>query len=73
MKIKLLNDGGFLGLQNVDFPAIVYGKFCEGCYLIKTSELYRVGADDGSFYSPYPEKEWAFVAGSHAVEVIHES
>lgn len=70
MKVKLLNHGGYAGMGNVDFPVVVEGEFHYGCYLIKASELYRVGAKYNSFFSEYEGKSWAFVAGQHAVEVI---
>lgn len=45
LKIKLLNDGGYGDMENVNFPVIVEGEDFEsqGCDILG-SELIRVGA-----------------------------
>lgn len=46
MKIKLLNDGGYSGMENVKFPVEVEGQDWLGLgYDVSGSELIRIGAD----------------------------
>lgn len=46
MKIKLLNDGGVWGMDNVKFPTIVEANnYYDYGFDVLGSELIRVGAD----------------------------
>jgi hypothetical protein len=57
MKIKLLNDGGFVGMELVEFPVEVEAVFYDcnqktkekSHYKVSSSELFRVGSSRGSF------------------------
>ncbi len=69
MRIKLLNDGGFGDMDDVEFPAVVDAERGEIFYMVKAHELYRIGADKGMFGGE--NYEWAFSGAE--VEVIHES
>lgn len=68
MKIKLLNDGGFIGLGNVNFPAEVEAIYRNGRYKVSRDELVRVGGLAQCFAI---DDLWNFF--SSEVEVIHES
>lgn len=48
LKVKLLNDGGYGGMENVKFPVIVDGIDIDGAGCgIKGNEIIRIGADNG--------------------------
>lgn len=52
MKIRLLSDGGFLGMGDMKIPAIVEGSDLAGLGLgfdVLGSELIRVGGNKNSF------------------------
>lgn len=71
MKIKLLNDGGYDDMENVNFPvevdAVEYkdGSDVDG-YDVLGSELIRVGANEDGFE---PDIEYYFVRVIEAVAV----
>ncbi len=46
MKVKLLNDGGYAGLENISFPVIaeVNNHYVSG-FDVAGSELIRIGGD----------------------------
>jgi len=63
MRILLKNNGGYAGMEFVQFPVEVEGKDNgEGCYQVECSELVRVGADADFFCD---EHLWNFVTGVH--------
>lgn len=68
MKVKLINSGGFFGMDEVCFPVIVSGRKAAGFY-IPTSELLRIGCDMECFTG---REEYCFVPGWHALEVVSE-
>lgn len=70
MKVRLLNDGGYGDMEKVNFPAIVDAKILRGLFLVNSSELYRVGANPGTFCGL--DEEWAFLKNIHALEVVDE-
>lgn len=51
MKVILLNDGGYIGLENVEFPVEVEASRDPSGYLARVSkiELVKVGADGVCF------------------------
>jgi len=50
MKVTLLNAGGYVGLEEVDFPVEVEGKLLEtGSFSIKGEELIFIGGEYEAF------------------------
>lgn len=47
MKIRLLNDGGYGDMDDVEFPAEVSARMCEvsGLHEVSGAEIIRVGGD----------------------------
>ncbi len=71
MKVKLLNDGGYGGMRNTKFPAIVNGFYydvSDRVVGIDCSELIRVGADEDTFGI---DGDLSFLIGEEC-EVINE-
>lgn len=69
MKVKLLNDGGYGDMADVNFPVEVEaapGMSSKGYVLITKEELYRVGAKPGEFDAL---SRYAFLVERH-VEVV---
>lgn len=55
MKLKLLNDGEFVGMNAVNFPVVVDACRLDDGFLVNGAELIRVGADPDNFdaWTPY--------------------
>ena len=71
MKIKLLNDGDYGDMEDVNFPVIVDGEFDGVIYRVTAAELYRVGANSGTFsIDGDDEFQWAFIPVDHAVSAL---
>lgn len=66
MKVKLLNDGGYGGMGDVNFPVEVLAQMWPGVVTVAKEELYRVGAESGAFEVL---GRYAFLIGEHA-EVV---
>lgn len=60
-KALLKNDGGYKGMDGVEFPVLVeitnQGNFC---VVVKSSELERIGCDMSEFEG---DDEWWFLNG----------
>ncbi|KAF2282415.1 hypothetical protein GH714_044100 [Hevea brasiliensis] len=67
MKVRLFNDAGYGDMEEVSFPAIVKARVFHGVFLVNASELYRIGANPGTFGGL---DDWAFVKNVHAVEAL---
>ncbi len=50
MRIKLLNNGGYGGMGNINFPVEVEAVKWNGGFEVSTSELIRVGCDPDCLY-----------------------
>ncbi len=62
IRVRLLNDGGYLGMEMVNFPVEVMARSDRWGFIafICESELKRVGARD---FFPSEDDGWAFVFG----------
>lgn len=67
MKVLLLNDGGYFGLEGVEFPVQVeatpYRR--NGVMMVTTEELIRVGADGNLFNGESIMTTWAFTQSQY--------
>ena len=67
MKVKLLNDDGYAGMENVNFPIEVEAEVSGSGYAsIPESELHRIGCSD-AFWDP-DDPFWPF--GPSSWEVV---
>lgn len=67
MRILLKKNGGYAGMEFVQFPVEVKGEDNgEGCFGVSCEELVRIGADP-EFFSD--DHLWNFVIGNHAEAV----
>lgn len=67
MKIKLLNDSTYRGMNNVKFPAIVEVKPCRiGAFLLG-QQLISIGASESEF-----EADFNYFFLPDSIEVINE-
>lgn len=71
LKVRLLNDGGYVAMEDVEFPVIVYGEDCggKGCDILG-SELIWVGANTDD-YVLYQNCKYFFEYGTEC-EVVDE-
>lgn len=63
MKIRLLNDAGYRGMEDVVFPVEVDAEIRNGKAFIPSRELYRVGATCGFDIMPeycFPPTVWGY-------------
>lgn len=65
MRINLIGDNGYCGLEYVDFPVEVEASvYCDGRTAVHYNELVRIGAsefaffDDGDPFWPFDDGEW---------------
>lgn len=69
MRVLLINEGNYMGLDDVDFPVIVEAsEIDEFSAAIPTSELVRVGGFEFAF-DDNEDQHWPFIIGSEC-EVI---
>lgn len=65
MRIRLLNDDGYIGMGDVVFPVEVEAEITDGMALVAYDTLVTIGADGDSFF----DMPHCFSAGSwEAVE-----
>ncbi len=63
MRVKLLSDGGFMGLSGVTFPVEVESKDYKGIGVtVDRSEMQRIGADKVLFGG---DVAWPFYQGEY--------
>lgn len=69
MKIKLLSAGGFVGLENVEFPVEVEAVLPDGgLYQVSYENIMKI---EGAFYSEEDtEKGSKYSFFSHEIEVL---
>lgn len=68
MKIKILNNAGYHGMDGVSFPVVVTGQK-QNAYYVPASELVNIGCDIHHFSAA---EKYCFIKGLHAVEVADE-
>lgn len=66
MKIRLLNDGRYPGLESVSFPVEVEAEPFSHGFRVSYAELERIGADMECFYDP-EDPFWPFTKGEFEV------
>lgn len=49
MKIRLLENPGYGGMENAEFPAVVDGRIVGRKAYIPRAEMYRIGVESGVF------------------------
>jgi len=54
MKIKLLNDGGYVGFENVVLPVVVDAEEDDNGFTVLGSELIRIGVEADYYDENYP-------------------
>lgn len=69
MRINLLGDNGYCGLEYVSFPVEVEASvYCDGRTAVHYNELVRIGADGEMFFDdedplwPFDDEEWELVS-----------
>lgn len=61
MKIRLLNNPGYLGMENVVFPVCVGAEITDGRAWVTYDALVAIGADGDSFFDmphSFPAESW---------------
>lgn len=61
MKIRLLNNPGYLGMEDVVFPVEVEADIADGRAWVTYDTLVAIGADSGSFFEQphsFPQESW---------------
>lgn len=71
MKIRLLNNGGYAGMENVIFPVEVDAMIRISNCLVSNDELRRIGVDMLQFIDP-DDPWWPFRLENGECEVVEE-
>lgn len=67
MRVLLKNNGGYAGMEFVQFPVEVEAtRKYAGCHSVTMDELVRIGADPCFFDDT---ETWQFVIGVHSEEI----
>lgn len=68
VKVRLLNDGGYFGMESVSFPAEVIGEIEGAGVKVTGEELIKIEACSDAFY---PDFSYTFTLCDEC-EVIHD-
>lgn len=75
MKVTLLNDGGYTGLEKVQFPVEVEGELLKrGSFSIKGEELIAIGGEYEAFdpsFGYWFSEDWCRVKEIISMRRIH--
>lgn len=71
MRIRLLNNGGYAGMENVVFPVEVDSVINISHYRVSNDEMQRIGANMNYFIDPN-DPWWPFIPEAGECEVIEE-
>lgn len=69
MRVRLVNDNGYRGMDYVDFPVEVEATRNRHGVSVHYNELTRIGADSAAFYDP-EDPDWYF--GPDSWELVCE-
>ena len=69
VKVQLLNDGEYCGLEDVHFPVEVLAIKREDLWYVPTTELVRIGANPEDFDRDLFDPQWPFEDETEAVRV----
>jgi len=62
MRIRLLNDAGYMGMEYIEFPVEVEAEVNGPCATVPESEMHRIGCA-GAFEDP-DDPFWPFYGNS---------
>jgi hypothetical protein len=68
IKVQLLNDGRYFGLEDISFPVQVMAIAKGNYYIVPCTELEVIGADMSVLDDP-EDPYWPFEDGTEAVRV----